>query len=255
MESMFSRTVRIIGDAGAAKLSAASVAVFGIGGVGSYAAEALIRAGVGRLLFIDMDTVDVTNLNRQLVADLETVGRFKAEVMRERALRVNPECRAEAFVRRYLPEDWDFLPSLGADFVIDAIDDVPAKAALAEECWKLGIPEAASMGTGNRLHPEMLEIADIYRTTICPLARKFRKELKARGVPKLSVVYSRELPVKPRGGGQAPGSVSFVPPAAGMILAGMAVRHLLEGGVCGEVSDRASGMGDASYRRKDTSGV
>ncbi len=223
---VFERTARLIGEAGVARLAEKTAAVFGIGGVGSYAAEALVRAGVGRLLFIDGDVVEISNLNRQLVADLTTVGRPKAEVMAERAARVNPACRAEAVVRRYVPGDEAWLASLGADFVIDAIDDVPAKVSLAETCARLGIPEAAAMGTGFRLHPEMLEVTDIYRTSGCPLARRMRRELRQRGVERLTVVYSREVPAA---AGPGPvGSVSFVPPAAGMILAGLAVRALLK---------------------------
>lgn len=226
MKPFSERTARVIGEAGTERLAGKSAAVFGVGGVGSYAAEALIRAGVGYLFFIDGDTVEETNLNRQLVADLTTLGRPKAEVMAERARRVNPDCRAEALVRRYQPGDRPWLAELAPDFVIDAIDDVPAKTALAEDCLSLGIPEASSMGTGNRLHPEMLEVSDIYKTSVCPLARRMRRELKARGVPRLTVVWSRENPV--RTGSGAVGSVSFVPPAAGMILAGIAVRTLLK---------------------------
>lgn len=226
MRAFCERTARVIGEAGVEKLAGACCAVFGVGGVGSYAAEALARAGVGRLIFIDGDTVDETNLNRQLVADRTTIGRAKAEVMAERAFRVNPDCRAAAEVCFYRPGDEEFLRGLGADFVIDAVDDVPAKVSLAEACWQAGIPEASSMGTGNRLHPEMLEIADIYKTSVCPLARRMRRELRARGVPRLTAVYSKE---EPHHEGPGVGSVSFVPPAAGMILAGIAVRKLLEG--------------------------
>ncbi len=220
------RTARVIGEAGVAALARSSCAVFGIGGVGSYAAEALARAGVGQLFFIDGDLVEVSNMNRQLVADAETLGRPKAEVMAERAKRANPACRAEAFVRRYAPGDRDFLARLSPNFVIDAIDDVPTKVALAEDCLALGIPEAASMGTGNRLQPELLEVADIGKTSVCPLARRMRRELRERGIAHLTVVYSKETPV--RTGSGTVGSVSFVPPAAGMILAGLAVRKLLE---------------------------
>lgn len=225
MNPQWERTARIVGEAGVDRLARASAAVFGLGGVGSYAAEALVRAGVGRLCFIDGDTVELSNLNRQLVAERGTLGRAKAEVMAERAARVNPDCEALAFVRRYAPGDAEFLASLHVDFVIDAIDDVPAKAALAEDCARLSIPEASCMGTGNRLHPELLTVADIYDTSADPLARRMRRELRARGVARLTAVYSRETPVKTGAG--AVGSTSFVPPAAGMILAGVAVRTLL----------------------------
>lgn len=225
MKPLLERTARVIGASGTEKLAGASAAVFGIGGVGSYAAEALVRAGVGRLFFIDSDEVEETNLNRQLVADLTTLGRRKAEVMAERAARVNPDCRAEAVVRRYAPGDEAWLAALSPDVVIDAVDDVPAKVSLAEACARLGIPEASSMGTGNRLRPELLTVSDIYETSVDPLARRMRRELRARGVGRLTVVWSRENPV--RTGAGAVGSVSFVPPAAGMILAGLAVRSIL----------------------------
>lgn len=227
MNDMFARTARILGEAGVAELSAKTVAVFGLGGVGSYAAEALARAGIGHLIFIDGDVVDVTNLNRQLVADLTTVGRPKAEVAAERARRVNGAVDVRAVVSYYRPGDTEFIENLGADFVIDAIDDVPAKVSIIETCTRCGISIASSMGTGNRLHPEMLKISDISKTSVCPLARKMRRELKSRGISHLPVVWSEEIPVKPQGEGHAPGSVSFVPPVAGMILVGYAVRKLL----------------------------
>lgn len=230
MDGIFSRTARVIGEEGVALLAGKTVAVFGIGGVGSYAAEALARAGIGHLIFIDGDEVDISNLNRQLVADLTTVGRNKAEVMKERALRVNPSCDVRVCTCFYQAGDEDFLKGLHADFIIDAIDDVPAKLALAEFCWREKIPEISSMGTGNRLCPEMLRITDIYKTSICHLARKMRRELKVRGVRRLPVVYSEELPRKPAGEGSTPGSVSFVPPVSGMMMAGYAVRRLLEDG-------------------------
>lgn len=226
MNPVFERTARLIGENGVARLARKAVAVVGLGGVGSYAAEALLRAGVGRLCLIDSDVVDVTNVNRQLVADLTTIGEAKASVMAARAARVNPACRAEALVRRYAPGDGEWLLSLGVDFVVDAVDDVPAKVDLAEVCARRNIPEAAALGTGYRLHPELLTVADIYSTSGCPLARRMRQELRRRGVERLTVVYSKEAPVK---GGPGPvGSISFVPPAAGMMLAGIAVRALLK---------------------------
>lgn len=228
MNEIFVRTARIIGEEGVARLSEKTVAVFGLGGVGSYAAEALSRAGVGHLIFIDGDVVDITNLNRQLVADLTTVGQSKAEIAALRARCIRETVDVRAISSFYRPEDTDFIPGLAADFVIDAIDDVPAKVSIAETCTRLGIPAISSMGTGNRLHPEMLEIADISKTSVCPLARKIRRELRARGISHLPVVYSKENPIKPQGEGHAPGSVSFVPPVSGMILAGYAVRKLLE---------------------------
>ena len=228
MDPIFVRTARIMGEEGVDFLSTKTVAVFGIGGVGSYAAEALVRVGIGHLIFIDKDVVDESNLNRQLVADRTTIGRNKAEVMVERAHRVNPNCIAEAKPVFFRPGDEDFIKDLHADYIIDAIDDVPAKLAIAEICWKMKIPEISSMGTGNRLRPEMLQIADINKTSVCHLARKMRKELKDRRVRHFAVVYSKELPHKPIGEGHAPGSTSFVPPVSGMMMAGYVVRNLLK---------------------------
>ena len=228
MDLLFQRTARIIGEDGVNALKAATVAVFGTGGVGSYACEALGRAGVGHLIFIDKDVVDETNMNRQLVADLTTLGRNKAEIMAERVRRVNPSCDVQALVKRYNPSDDEFIPSLHVDFIIDAIDDVPAKVAMAVCCWKHKIPEISSMGTGNRLHPEMLEIADIYKTRECHLARKMRKALKEARVRHLPVVYSREPAHKIIGEGYQPGSISFVPPVSGMMMAGYVIREILK---------------------------
>lgn len=228
MDLLFQRTARIIGEDGVNALKAATVAVFGTGGVGSYACEALGRAGVGHLIFIDKDVVDETNMNRQLVADLTTLGRNKAEIMAERVRRVNPSCDVQALVKRYNPSDDEFIPSLHADFIIDAIDDVPAKVAMAVCCWKHKIPEISSMGTGNRLHPEMLEIADIYKTRECHLARKMRKALKEARVRHLPVVYSREPAHKIIGEGYQPGSISFVPPVSGMMMAGYVICEILK---------------------------
>ena len=228
MDLLFQRTARIIGEDGVNALKAATVAVFGTGGVGSYACEALGRAGVGHLIFIDKDVVDETNMNRQLVADLTTLGRNKAEIMAERVRRVNPSCDVQALVKRYDPSDDEFIPSFHADFIIDAIDDVPAKVAMAVCCWKHKIPEISSMGTGNRLHPEMLEIADIYKTRECHLARKMRKALKEARVRHLPGVYSREPAHKIIGEGYQPGSISFVPPVSGMMMAGYVIREILK---------------------------
>lgn len=228
MDLLYQRTARIIGEEGVRALKDATVAVFGTGGVGSYACEALARAGVGHLIFIDKDVVDETNMNRQLVADLTTLGRNKAEVMAERARRVNLSCDVKSIVKLYDPTDEEFIPSLHADFIIDAIDDVPAKVAMAICCWKHKVPEISSMGTGNRLHPELLEISDIYKTSVCHLARKMRKALKEARVRRLPVVYSREPAHKIIGEGYQPGSISFVPPVSGMLMAGYVIREILK---------------------------
>ena len=229
MNPVFQWTAQIIGEDGVELLSRKTAAVFGLGGVGSYAAEALVRAGVGHLIFIDKDSVDISNVNRQLVADVSTLGRLKADVMAERALRVNPDCDVKVLPVYYRPDDTSFIENLHADFIIDAIDDVPAKISIICECDRLHIPVISSMGTGNRLHPEMLEITDIYKTSVCHLARKIRKVLKEKRIRHLPVVYSKEVPCKIVGEDHAPGSVSFVPPVSGMMMAGYAVRKLLEG--------------------------
>lgn len=228
MNPIFQREARLIGEEGVCCLARCRAAVFGLGGVGSFAAEALIRAGVGYLLLIDGDVVEESNLNRQLVAEQGTLGQAKADIMAGRAHRINPACTVQVLKTFYKPGDVEFIRNLQADFVIDAIDDVPAKISIAQTCSALHIPEASAMGTGNKLHPEQLEIGDIYGTSVCPMARKIRKELKALKVPGLTVVYSKEQPHRPIGEGHAPGSISFVPPAAGMILAGIAVRTMLE---------------------------
>lgn len=228
MEKLFQRTTRILGNENIEKLKNKTVAIFGVGGVGSYASEALIRAGVGNLIFIDKDIVDETNMNRQLVADLTTLGRVKVEVMKERALRVNPKCNVKTIAKRYEAGDVEFIKNLKADFIIDAIDDVVAKISIAKICEDEKIPHASSMGTGNRLHPELLTISDIYKTTTCPLAKKIRKELRKLRVKKLTVVYSKEEPREIIGEGTAVGSISFVPPVSGMMLASIAIRTLLD---------------------------
>lgn len=221
----YSRNIRLIGEEGQAALRAASVAVFGVGGVGSYAAEALARAGVGRLLFVDGDKVEESNINRQLVADYTTLGQPKADVMRERALRVNPECRAEALSIFYDAETADSVDFARYDCVIDAIDTVASKLLIIERAKAAGAYVLSAMGAGNKLDPSRFEIADIYSTSVCPLARVMRRELKSRGVSELTVVYSREEPaVKTR----PPGSLSFVPSAAGLLLAGETIRHILK---------------------------
>ena len=227
MNPVFQRTARIIGEDGVNQLAVKTVAVFGLGGVGSYAAEALVRAGIGHLIFIDKDVVDFSNINRQLVADQTTVGQLKVDVMMARAKRVNKDVDVKAFPIFFRPEDIELLKGLNVDYIIDAIDDVPAKIALACHCELLGIPLISSMGTGNRLHPEKLHIADIYQTSVCHLARKMRKALKARGVRHLKVVYSTEEARKIQGEGSTPGSISFVPPVSGMMMAGYVVRALL----------------------------
>lgn len=240
------RTQLLIGEEGIEKLQNSKVIVFGVGGVGSFATEALTRTGIGTIIIVDNDTVDISNLNRQIHATRETVDKVKVEVMKERMLLINPECNVitkKVFltadnISEIIPED--------VDYVIDAIDSVTSKLALAEYCYKNDIKIIASMGTGNKLDPSQFKVADIYKTNVCPLAKVMRNELRKRRVKKLKVVYSEELPIKPQSPKveapkkvegeeitrlskrQSPGSMSFVPGVAGMILASQVVRDLIE---------------------------
>lgn len=229
----FERSELLLGECGMERLSKARVAVFGIGGVGGHACEALARCGVGELHLFDNDRVSVSNINRQIVALHSTVGRYKTHVMKERIEDINPLARVVTYEAFYLPENADEYDLSQYDFVIDAIDTVSAKLELAVRCSNLSVPIVSCMGTGNKLRPDMLEIEDIYKTSVCPLARVMRRELKARGIKKLPVLYSKEEPIKavvresgsPR---HAPGSVSFVPSVAGLIIASYVVRRLTE---------------------------
>lgn len=239
MEHAFLRTEMLLGEDALKKLKDSKVAIFGIGGVGSYVAEALIRSGVGHLVFIDHDTVAISNINRQIHATSKTVDRPKAEVMKERALEINPNIDVVVYKEVYNAETADKLLSEDYDYVVDAIDMVTSKLHLVETCKKMNIPIMCSMGTGNKLNPAQLEVADIYKTSVCPLAKVMRYELKKRGIKKLKVVYSKELPIKPiplkdetvnttftrR---QTPGSVGFVPSVAGLIIASEVVKDLIK---------------------------
>lgn len=231
----------LLGEEAVESLAEKRVAVFGIGGVGGHVTEVLARSGIGALDLIDMDVVSPSNLNRQLIATYDTIGRQKTEVMRERILSIQPQCRVRCYNTFYLPEKRDEFPFAEYDYIVDAIDTVTAKIDLAVLADHLGIPIISSMGTGNKLDPTRLEIADIYDTSVCPLAKVMRRELKARGVKKLTVVYSREEPRKPYRLGQEdesdeaalgkrgkaiPGSTAFVPAAAGLIIGGYVVREL-----------------------------
>ncbi len=256
MQDQFARTELLLGAEAMEKLRSARVAVFGIGGVGGYVVEALARSGVGALDLIDSDEVCLTNLNRQIIATHSTVGRAKADVMRERVLDINPEARVETHRCFYLPETKNLFDFSKYSYVVDAVDTVTAKIALVLEAQRTGVPIISSMGTGNKLDPTRFEVADIYETSVCPLAKVMRRELKKRGVERLKVVYSREEPISsgrlsghmgeelsqserltllekgeerelpPPGRRAVPGSVAFVPPVAGLILAGEVVKDL-----------------------------
>lgn len=227
MINTFSRTELLIGAANMEKLKKARVAVFGVGGVGGYVVEALARSGVGRLDLIDKDTVSLTNINRQIIALHSTIGKYKVDVAKERVLDINPEAAVNVYKTFYLPETAGQFDFMEYDYVVDAIDTVTGKLQLAEQAKKSGTPIISSMGAGNKLNPALFQVADIYETSVCPLARVMRRELKKRGIRKLKVVYSREQPLEPIDGERTvPGSTAFVPSVAGLIIAGEVIRDL-----------------------------
>ena len=226
MNDRFSRSYRVFGEDNMERIVKSRVIVFGLGGVGGAAAEALARAGVGTLGIVDKDTVDVTNINRQIIATDKTVGMNKTDALEERLKTINPDLKINKYNLFYLPETADEIDLSEYDFVVDCIDNVTAKLDLVERCERLGVPIISSMGTGNKLHPEMLEIADINKTSVCPLARVIRRELKNMGVKKLTVVYSKEEPVSTES--RIPGSTSFTPPVAGYLMCSYVIRKITD---------------------------
>ena len=232
---VFSRTQMLLGEAGLQRLENAHVAVFGVGGVGAAVVEALARSGVGELTLVDSDTVSLSNSNRQLIATHDWVGKPKVEAAKARIASINPQCRVHALELFYTKEAPDAVDLSGCDYIVDAIDTVSAKIALILRAQELGVPIISSMGTGNKLDPTRFEIADISDTSVCPLARVMRREMRVRGVKKLTVLYSKEEPIVPQqdtqdelpqGKRSVPGSVAFVPPAAGLMIAGYVIRQL-----------------------------
>ncbi len=237
MKEQFSRTQILLGEEAVAKLQQARVAVFGIGGVGGYTVEALARCGVGALDLIDSDTVSISNLNRQILATHSTVGMLKVEAAKARILDINPECTVRTYPIFYLPDTAEQFDFTQYDYIVDAIDTVTGKLQLVERAVAAERPIICSMGTGNKLDPAAFMVSDISKTSMCPLARIMRKELKKRGIHHLKVVYSQEEALTPdvdeeelkrTGKRQIPGSVAFVPGAAGLILAGEVVRDLIK---------------------------
>lgn len=226
MDERFSRSSRILGEERLEKLNNSSVIVFGVGGVGGAVLEALVRGGVGTVGVVDKDIIDITNLNRQIIATDANIGEKKVDAAQKRALSINPKVNIEKYDLFYLPETAEQIDLAKYDFIVDAVDNVTAKLELIGRADKLGIPIISSMGTGNKLHPEMFEITDIYKTSVCPLARVIRRELKNRGIKKLTVVYSKEEPVKTDS--SVPGSTSFTPPVAGYLMASYIIRKLTE---------------------------
>ena len=237
MIEQFSRTQLLLGEEAMNKLYRARVAVFGIGGVGGYTVEALARCGIGGLDLIDSDTVSVSNINRQILATHSTVGRLKVDVAKERVLDINPNCTVRTYPCFYLPDTADQFDFTEYDYIVDCIDTVTGKLQLVERAHAAGTPIICSMGTGNKLDATAFEVADISKTTFCPLARIMRKELKKRGIGNVKVVYSREEALTPVGAEeemarlgkrQIPGSTPFVPGAAGLILAGEVIKDLIK---------------------------
>lgn len=250
MLNQFSRTEILFGQEAMNRLKNSRVAVFGIGGVGGYTVEALVRSGVGAIDLIDDDKVCLTNLNRQIIATRKTIGKYKTDVMKERILEINPDCKVEVHKCFYLPENKDDFDFTQYDYIVDAVDTVTAKIQLVMEAQEKGVPIISSMGAGNKLNPAEFEVADIYKTSVCPLAKVMRRELKKRGVKKLKVVYSKEKPVRPiedmaiscrtncicPPGAQhtcterrdIPGSTAFVPSVVGMIIASEVIKDLVE---------------------------
>lgn len=237
--NQFERTELLIKKDGVEKLNNSKVCVFGIGGVGSYVVEALARAGIGNFILIDKDTVDVTNINRQIIATHNTVGKVKVEVTKERILSINPNANVEIHQEFFTNESPDFFDN-SCDYVVDCVDTVTAKIEIIVRANKLNVPVISSMGTGNKLDPTRFEIADIYKTSVCPLAKVMRKELKVRGIKKLKVLYSKEEPIKASATNvnsvdengkrvkPTPGSISFVPSVAGLIIAGEIIKDLIK---------------------------
>lgn len=244
MTEQLSRTAKLIGKENIERLTSARVAVFGVGGVGGFTVEALARSGIGHIELIDHDTVALSNLNRQIIATRDTIGRDKVEVMKERILSINPDAEVVVHKCFFLPENKDEFDFSKFTYVVDAVDTVTAKIAIIEEAKKAGVPVISSMGTGNKLDPTKFEVADISKTSVCPLAKVMRRELKKRGISHVKVVYSKEEAITPTeenvaalGSEQnnedtegrkkiAPGSISFVPSVAGLIIAGEVIKDI-----------------------------
>ena len=233
MEDKFSRTEMLIGNDGLKKLSESKVAVFGLGGVGSYVCEGLVRGGIGNFVLIDFDKVDESNINRQLIATSKTVGRQKVDLMKERILEINPDANVEVYREFYMADSQSDIITEDLSYAVDCVDTIMAKIAVICKCDELNIPVISSMGTGNKLDATMFEVADIYETSVCPLARIMKKDLRKRNIEKLKVVYSKEHPINTNDCEinkdkkfKVKGSVSFVPSVAGLIIAGEVIKDI-----------------------------
>lgn len=231
-ESSTHRTELLIGKDNVKKLNKAKVAIFGIGGVGSFVVEGLVRAGIENFILVDNDSVSVTNLNRQIIATTKTIGKPKVEVAKSRILEINPNANVEIYQEFFMPNSDEIIDN-SVTYIVDAIDTVTAKIELVVRANKLNIPIISCMGTGNKLDPTKFEVADIYKTSVCPLAKVMRKELKAREIKKLKVVYSKEEPINSKefmenSNKQVPGSISFVPSVAGLIISGEVIKDIIK---------------------------
>ena len=237
MDNKFSRTEMLFGNEGMEKLNEAKVAVFGLGGVGSFVCEGLARAGVGNFVLVDYDKVDETNINRQLIATTKTVGKYKIDLMKERILDINPQANVETYKEFYLADSKLDIITEDLSYAVDCVDTIMAKIAIICKSKELDVPVISSMGTGNKLDPTMFEIADIYETSVCPLARIMKKDLKKRNIKKLKVLYSKEHPINTNdceinqneNKHKVKGSVSFMPPVAGLMIAGEVVKDIANG--------------------------
>ena len=234
MSRKFSRTEMLIGNEGMEKLKNSKVAIFGIGGVGSFVCEGLARSGIGNFILVDYDKTDESNINRQLIATVNTIGKYKVDLMKERILEINPNANVEIYREFYMADSETNIITEELSYAVDCVDTIMAKIAIICKCNEIGIPAISSMGTGNKLDPTMFEVADIYETSVCPLARIMKKDLRKRNIEKLKVVYSKEQPINTNECAinqknekyKVKGSVSFVPSVAGLIIAGEVIKDI-----------------------------
>ena len=235
MDEKFSRTEMLIGNEGMNKLNNAKVAIFGLGGVGSFVCEGLARSGVGNFILIDYDKIDESNINRQLIATVKTIGKYKVDLMKERILEINPNANVEVYKEFYLADSKIDIITRDLSYAVDCVDTIMAKIAIICNCDAINVPVISSMGTGNKLNPTMFEVADISKTSVCPLARVIRQELRKRKIKDVKVVYSKEEPLKPNICAinqnkkyKVKGSISFVPSVAGLIIAGEVIKDIID---------------------------
>lgn len=234
MDEIFSRTEMLIGNEGMEKLNDSKVAIFGLGGVGSFVCEGLARSGLSNFILVDYDKIDKSNINRQLIATVKTIGKYKVDLMKERILEINPNANVEVYKEFYMADSKTDIITKDLSYAVDCVDTIMAKIAIICKCNALDVPVISSMGTGNKLDPTMFEVADIYETSVCPLARIMKKDLKKRNIEKLKVVYSKENPINTNDCAinqnrkyKVKGSVSFVPSVAGLIIAGEVIKDII----------------------------